>query len=860
HLIHISIHPHYMRRTYLRTLTAGVVCLLLICCEPDRDRPIQKLSKYDRIAEAMKMEFEATQDPALGYVPRERLQMAREITARKQLILEEKVTRGEISTLYWEERGPRNVAGRTRAVLIDANDATGNTVFAGSVAGGLWKATNFATGTPTWTHVDAFWDNLAVTSIAQDPTHSDTLYVGTGEGFFNYDYIRGEGIWRSTDGGATFSQLTSTDNAHFYYVLDLEVASNGDIYAATLSGVRKSTDAGQTWTAVLGTSASQGATNSAYDIAFAATGTIYAALAGAIWKSSTGNNGGWTDITPTASTYARIKLATAPSDANRLYALCQGSASNDVTHIFRSDDGGAAGTWTSLTVPTIIDQGSNSVFTRSQAWYNLSAAVDPNDEDILLIAGIDLLRTTNAGNSWQQITTWSLFPSATTSAAGLSSAQNIHADHHNIVYYPGGSTQAIIATDGGLYYSSDINNTSATPSFTSKNDGFNVTQFYASATHPTAETDYFLAGSQDNGTQQFNNSGINSTTEVVGGDGGFCHIDEDNPSIQIAAYVYSYFRVSTNSFSSYANVTIGSGLDGQFINPSDYDSDNNILYAGNAGGAYGYISDVGTFNTTGTRTVSEFTDGSVTAVTLSPNTAHRVYFGLNNGDVVQVDNANSASFSASVIYAGVGSVSHVEVEKGNEDHLVVTYSNYGVSQVLETTNGGTNWTVCDGDLPDMPVRWALFAPGQSDSLLLATETGVWSTGNLNGSSTSWSPANTGLANCRVDMIEWRETDNVLTAATHGRGLFTSTYFSTVTANLDATTLSTQEGSQSGTDTNFSYRDYTLGVTLDNRPNDTTRIDILVNGSTTATEGSDFDLCTAIMIAPCEGLTCMGHSG
>lgn len=844
-----------MLRLRLLPLIAGMTCLWVLSCEPSPPTSSKKLSKYDRIAEAMRMEFEATKDPALGYIPRERLKLAREITARKQQILEDKVSRGEISTLYWEERGPNNVAGRTRAVLVDANDATGNTIFAGSVSGGLWKATNFTTGTPSWTHVDAFWDNLAITSIAQDPTDSDTIYVGTGEGFFNYDFVRGEGIWRSTDGGTTFTQLSSTDNSNFHYVLDLAIASNGDLYAATLSGVRKSTDAGQTWTVVLGTSASQGSSNSAYDVEFSANGTIYAALSGAIWKSSTGDNGGWTDITPPASTYARIKLATAPSDANRLYALCQGSASNDVTHIFRSDDGGAAGTWTSLTVPTIIDQGSNSVFTRSQAWYNLSAAVDPNDEDILLIAGIDLLRTTNAGSSWQQITSWSLFPSATTSAAGLGTNQNIHADHHNIVYYPGSSTQAIVATDGGLYYSSDINNTGSTPSFTDKNEGFNVTQFYAAAVHPTAGTDYFLAGSQDNGTQQFNSSGINTTNEVVGGDGGFCHIDEDNPSIQIAAYVYSYFRISTNSFSSYSNVTIGSGLDGQFINPSDYDSDNNILYAGGAAGNYGYISSVGTSNTTGTRTVAAFSGGSITSVTLSPNTANRVFFGLNNGDVVRVDDAHSGSFSGSVIYAGIGTVSSIAVEEGDDDHIVITFSNYGVSQVLETTDGGSSWSVCDGNLPDMPVRFALFAPGQSDSILLATETGVWSTGNLDAGSTTWSPSNTGLANCRVDMLQWRAADNVIVAATHGRGLFTSTYFSTVTANLDATTLKVQEGNQSGSNTNFSYRDYTLGVTLDGRPNDTTRLDISINGSSTAGEGVDFDLVgDSLVFLPGESLT------
>ncbi|MEO0641473.1 MAG: hypothetical protein AAFY70_17190, partial [Bacteroidota bacterium] len=118
-----------MLRLRLLLLIAGMTCLWILSCESSPPASSKKLSKYDRIAEAMRMEFEATKDPALGYIPRERLKLAREITARKQQILEDKVSRGEISTLYWEERGPNNVAGRTRAVLVDANDATGNTIF-----------------------------------------------------------------------------------------------------------------------------------------------------------------------------------------------------------------------------------------------------------------------------------------------------------------------------------------------------------------------------------------------------------------------------------------------------------------------------------------------------------------------------------------------------------------------------------------------------------------------------------------------------------------------------------------------------------------------------------------------------------
>ena len=102
-----------------------------------------------------------------------------------------------------------------------------------------------------------------------------------------------------------------------------------------------------------------------------------------------------------------------------------------------------------------------------------------------------------------------------------------------------------------------------------------------------------------------------------------------------------------------------------------------------------------------------------------------------------------------------GSVSCIAVDPANENHILVTYSNYGVNSIWETTNGGTSWTSVEGNLPDMPVRWAMFDPRNSDWALIATELGVWSTDNINGGSTDWDPTNSGLANVRVDMLQYR---------------------------------------------------------------------------------------------------------
>ena len=121
-------------------------------------------------------------------------------------------------------------------------------------------------------------------------------------------------------------------------------------------------------------------------------------------------------------------------------------------------------------------------------------------------------------------------------------------------------------------------------------------------------------------------------------------------------------------------------------------------------------------------------------------------------------------------------VSCIEIEEGNEDHMLITLSNYGTTSIYESTNataGSPLWTAVEGDLPDMPVRWASFNPTNTDQAFIATELGVWSTTNLNGTSTQWMPTNTGLANTRIDMIKFRSSDNQMIVATHGRGVFTS---------------------------------------------------------------------------------------
>lgn len=767
----------------LQSRTVGFILPILFIalitgCHQKMKESESRTEKYDGPAERMEFEFNRTKDPATGKVPRERLIRAIEYTDSLKKVLPFQLIAGYGN---WTERGPSFDAvgpsngntransgiasGRIRAVLVDAADVTGNTVWVGAVAGGLWKTTDITASPATWTSVNDFFSNMAITYICQNPATPATMYFCTGESNFNLDAVAGDGIFKSTNSGVTWTQLASTTGANFDYCSKVLCDAAGNVYATTRNGVFRSTDGGTNWTTI---TPSGLATSRFSDMEISSTGRLHVS-AGQFStcayrftdNPSTVTSGTWTSATAgfPAST-VRIELG---CNGNTLYAL-PSNGSYQVPTIYKSTDGGA--NWAATTGQPAAG------WAGGQAWYNL--AVDIDGSGNVIVGGLDPYRSTNGGNTWTKLADWTNnpgLPPATT--------QYVHADIHYIRMY--GANRVLFGCDGGIHYSSDGGTT-----IRDRNRNLRIKQFYSCAIHPST-TNYFLAGAQDNGCHQFSTAGLGSTVEITGGDGAFVAIDQDEPQYQFGSYVYNVYRRSTNSGANWSTVTWSSSI-GQFINPYDYDNVNDKIYAAWSANNYFRWDDPQTGAASAvSQPLANINGNIISAVKVSPYTSHLVYFGTDNVSaagcrLVKVANANAA-ITETNISAGLPTAATVScINTGtNDNNLIVCFSNYGIQQIWISTNGGTSWTNIDGDLPDMPVRWCMFAPGDNTKAIIATEAGVYLTQLINGGSTAWIPSPT-FPTVRTDMLQYRSSDGIVAAATHGRGLWTQPILSLLPAN------------------------------------------------------------------------------
>ncbi len=800
-----------MKNYVLYFLPIFFLFLILIYSDNKRDKYESfLLSKYQTIPNHTKEELEnipkpehphlatfqnffMSLDPVLGYVPSERLHEAFKETRNIQR------QNSDSRSINWESV-PSNMGGRTRAIMFDPNDPSNNKVWAAGVTGGLWYNDDISNIDSRWVAVNDFWDNLSVSQIIYDPLDTETFYVATGEAntaliTYRESSSRGIGIWKSNDAGLTWSLLPST--ADFQYVTDMaakQVNNEVEIYASVVSGTYqgqdhesapsdglfKSLNGGQTWTQVLPNIPSTDIPYSPSDIEITASGNIIVGTmknldgdgGAVILSSTTGDSDSWSIsnqyqlLIESNSNYnipGRIIFSSCASNPSIVYGVVGSGFLNNMgfnlsygNYIIKSYDGGLS--WETVNLPT-----SSGGDWASLAWHALEIEVSPVNPDIVFIGGLELYRSDDGGISWSNLSDWDLMYYG-------GGDRYVHADIHKVAFQPGNPNTIAVTSDGGVFYSE--NSLSSNPVFIERNQGYNTLQFYTCDILDDNQNTYMVGGLQDNGTLFYDGGDLDINDMISGGDGAFCFFDDNDPLLITSTYynAWYFFNLDNNS------VEYGNGNSGVFINPSDYDSDNNILYANkvrfNGSQANRIIKLTNIESDPNITTINLGTTSPVyfSNLKLSPFNSNTLFLGTQSGRLYKSININGQPSSLNIGDDDFPTANISSIDIGSsENELLVTFSNYGVSSIWYTQDGGSNWEEKESTLPDMPVRWGLLHPDDSNYALIATEIGVWETSNLLDQNVNWLPSSSGLANVRVDMLSM-SGDKVL-AATHGRGLF-----------------------------------------------------------------------------------------
>jgi photosystem II stability/assembly factor-like uncharacterized protein len=695
------------------------------------------------------------------------------------------------------------VSGRITGIAADPGDA--NTIYIAAAGGGVWKTTD---GGSTWNSLTDSLSTLSMGAIAIAPSNHSIVYAGTGEANFSGDSNFGRGVLVSTNGGASwtlrnaggsFNRKTIAEiavdptNANIVYVA---VAGGGVNGVGGNNGVWRSADGGATWTnTTAAITTVQPWTSVRLDLTtpttlYAAVGNIVGSAANGIYKT-TNSGGTWTLLAgaPNGTTAGRSVVAVSTSNSQVVYVSASGTgvagstAFGSLFKLERSDNGGT--TWTDLTAGTPNYMGG-------QGWYDTTLIVNPGNSSIVYAAGAagtnSILRSTNSGVNWTNIAT---------GAGGAGP----HVDHHASAFDAAGDF--LDGDDGGIY-----RYVSATNTWTQLNGSsafLNTIQFQGIGLHPT-NVNVALGGSQDNGTERY--TGTLSWTLVEGGDGGlvkFSKTDVNRVYHQSPVASFgsaNFFRRSDNG---------GTTWTGKVTGLTDNTSTTQNFYA-----PFVVYPANGDHVLYGARHLWESTNGGDTWAALGAAFANNIdAIGETDADLNTIYvSAGGSTFvttnhGATWILENLpvsGIVADIQVDPSNAQvaYAVVRQFPGSLGNVFKTTNGGANWNGISGNLPGLPA-WSFQLDASHNIYYVGLDDGVYISSN---GGTTWTRFGSGLPNAQAFQIELNTGLGILGVATHGRGAWeiltpvgsTLKYTGDVTddyhdsANLSAILTATSTGS------------------------------------------------------------------
>ncbi|RFN57663.1 T9SS type A sorting domain-containing protein [Marixanthomonas ophiurae] len=666
----------------------------------------------------------------------------------------------------WTLAGPLNTGGRITDVAIspDSDDV----LYVAAATGGIFKTTDQGAN---WTPIFDEVGPMSIGDLAIAPSNADIIYVGTGEanGSSNSGAFFGDGIYRSNDAGATWSNIGLAESQHIGRIAvdptnpdRLFVAATGTLYGHNPErGVYRTTNGGTDWEQVLHVTDSTAAIDVAMnpqntDILYAAMWERtrqpwqrdYAGVTSVIHRSMDGGDT-WEELgasngLPAASTQTgRIGLAVSASDPSTLYArFTTDEITNEFNGLYKSTDNGD--TWNLVTLGALT--GIDSSF----GWYFGNVRIDPTDPETVWVIGFQLARSNNSGDSWSNIS-------------------GMHVDHHALEYSTNNNDFLLAGNDGGAYISQNGGNN------WTKFENLPITQFYNIEVDNLAPQNLY-GGTQDNNTIRTTTASTDDWEAVWGGDGFHVGIDPvDNNYIYVESQ-YGNLGRSTNGGATFSGATSGiSGSDRNNWNTPVVISPFNteMVYYGTqrlySSTHAEFWSPISPDLTNGQHPSGSLTYGTLTAIAPSYLNLETIYTGSDDGNVnVTFDGGDTwENISASLPDRYVTSVA---ISPSDDMVAYVTFSGYNrldyTPHVFKTEDGGQNWVDISGNLPEIPVNDLIITADES-LLFVATDVNVWYSEN-NGA--NWTVLGNELPMTLTRDLKMHEPTQTLYAGTYGRSI------------------------------------------------------------------------------------------
>ncbi|HET9781507.1 MAG TPA: hypothetical protein VFR33_06985 [Candidatus Dormibacteraeota bacterium] len=697
--------------------------------------------------------------------------------------------------------------------------------YLGAAAGGVWKSTDQGS---TWTPLFDGMPTLSIGSLAVNPVDG-SLWVGTGEANVSQDSYAGTGVYKTTDGGATFTRVGDVSGsnplvAHTSFRLAFD--SSGNLYDATDNGLWRLAAGTNTWVEVLGTSANPPYDWQVTDVAIVPGSGGAQVIAAIGWHGpgNTENNGfyqsndgGLTfakvtpfgDIVP--SDIGRTTFAYA-ADGSKLYATVQslsglaGTGPHVLMGIFVSSGTPASviGHWhLAADSPelTSLPSSAGATFGEAgdQAWYNEDLAVDPTNPNHVYAGLEEVYESKDGGSKWITASPYWNINFACDYTNPPTCPKTTHPDQHAMMISNG---KIVIGNDGGVY-SRPLSDNKPDGNWSDLNATLHTWQYYDGRAGSLGSGTAVWGGLQDNG-DSFITTGSSQMVEPAGGDGFDVIVDPANANKFAGEYVDGAMYRTTDGGHSFTNFVSPAceaqllfgkpampGCDGatRFVTPLIQDQQDPNTWV--IGGRSVWVSNAGWNTTCGPAATDPcswqkaFNTGSGNSVTAlsSANGGQIIYAawahgGGNPGPAF--GRGIATNFGGTWHQVDVSSlpnrfIAGVTVDSSNPAHAYAIFNGYsrrfvpggGVGHVFETNDGGASWTDISGNLPDIASDALVISNGH---LALATDAGMFTAATGGGPGTAWSRLGTGLPNVVVDNVT-PGPNGYIYAATHGRGIW-----------------------------------------------------------------------------------------